>query len=247
MGERQVRRLRPRELIGRRRRVGAWLASGPVPALFTFDHVVVETEGRRILDGVVAEVADGGVTAIAGPSGSGKSTLLRLCNRLEVPASGRVLFRGDDVAGIDPLVLRRRVGMVFQRPTLFAGTVAENLAVAAPDEPDRWPAVLERVGLGPAFLDRVADDLSGGEAQRACLARTLVTEPEVLLMDEVTSSLDHASSGQLERLARDLAGGGVPVLWVSHDRDQIRRIADATILLEAGRVVSAAEHPGEDG
>lgn len=211
-----------------------------VTALFAFDRVVVEADGRRILDDVVAEVPDHGVTALAGPSGSGKSTLLRLCNRLEVPTSGRVLFRGDDVAGLDPLRLRRRVGMVFQRPTLFPGSVRENLAVAAPEADDaRQAEVLERVGLPAAFLDRVGDELSGGEAQRACLARTLVTEPEVLLMDEVTSALDAASGAVLERLARGLADSGVPVLWVSHDEHQLARVADARIVLDLGRVVAA--------
>lgn len=218
-----------------------------MPALFTFEHVVVEAGGRRILDGVDAAVADRGITALAGPSGSGKSTLLRLCNRLEVVVEGRVLFRGDDVAQLDPLGLRRRVGMVFQRPTLFPGTVRENLAVAAPAADDAtYGDVLERVALGREFLDRVGDDLSGGEAQRACLARTLVTGPEVLLMDEVTSSLDRANESVLERLARQLADDGVPVLWVSHDIAQIGRMADATIELDEGRVVHRSdprEHP----
>jgi putative ABC transport system ATP-binding protein len=213
---------------------------GRVAALFTFDGVVVAADGRRILDGVDAVIGDRGITALVGPSGSGKSTMLRLCNRLEVPDEGRVLLRDDDLADLDPLRLRRSVGMVFQRPTLFAGTVRDNLRVAQPDLPEqRCAEALERVGLPRAFLDRVGDELSGGEAQRACLARTLVTEPEVLLMDEVTSSLDEASGAVLERLARDLAGDGVPVVWVSHDRDQIERIADATIQLEEGQVVRA--------
>lgn len=208
-------------------------------ALFTFEHVVVEADGHRILDGIDATVADRGVTALAGPSGSGKSTFLRLCNRLEVPTDGRVLLRGDDLASLDPLHLRRRVGMVFQRPTLFPGTVRDNLAVAAPDlDEARGRDVLARVGLEPSFLHRVGDELSGGEAQRACLARTLVTGPEVLLMDEVTSSLDARNEAVLERLGRDLADDGVPVVWVSHDRAQIERIADATILLERGRIVA---------
>lgn len=209
-------------------------------ALFTFDGVVVEAGGRRILDGVDAVIGERGITALVGPSGSGKSTMLRLCNRLEVPDAGRVLLRGDDVAGLDPLQLRRSVGMVFQRPTLFAGTVRDNLLVADPTLPEeRCAEALERVGLARTFLDRVGDDLSGGEAQRACLARTLVTAPEVLLMDEVTSSLDAASGAVLERLARELAAQGVPVVWVSHDREQIERLADATIELEAGQVVRA--------
>ena len=93
-------------------------------------------EGATILDHVSASVPASGITVLAGPSGAGKTTLLRLCNRLEVPSSGRVLFHGDDVAGLDPLSHRRRVGMVFQRPTLFPGTIRDNLAVADPDAGD---------------------------------------------------------------------------------------------------------------
>lgn len=206
-------------------------------ALFTFEHVVVEVDGRRIVDGVDAEIPGGGVTCLVGPSGSGKSTMLRLCNRLEVPTSGVVRFRGEDIAALDPLAHRRRVGMVFQRPTPFPGTVRDNLLVARPDADDATlGAVLERAALDPAFLDRVADELSGGEQQRMCLARTLVTEPEVLLMDEPTSALDPEATKVLERRATEVAGSGTPVVWVSHDLDQVDRIADARFLVDGGRV-----------
>lgn len=214
-----------------------------MPVLYEFDQVVVTAEdGARILDGLSAVVGDRGVTAILGPSGSGKSTLLRLCNRLEVASGGRVLLRGTDVLALDPLVLRRRVGMVFQRPSLFPGTVRDNLCVALPaGDESAFGAALERAGLPPSFLDRRGDDLSGGEAQRACLARTLVTGPEVLLMDEPTSSLDPTATRALERLAGDVAADGVPVLWVTHDLDQADRIADHRLVVVAGRVVSEGE------
>ena len=185
------------------------------------------------------DLPDGGITCVIGPSGAGKTTLLRLCDRLEVPSAGRVLFRGDDVATLDPLVLRHRVGMVFQRPTLFGGTVGDNLRVAAPTASDAaCVAALERAELSPEFLDRPAADLSGGEAQRACLARTFVTEPEVLLMDEPTSSLDAAPRRGLEALARKLADDGAPIVWVTHDLAQAERLADHVVVLIAGRVVA---------
>jgi putative ABC transport system ATP-binding protein len=164
--------------------------------------------------------------------------LLRLCNRLEVPTSGRLLYRGRDVAELDPLAHRRRVGMVFQRPTLFAGTVRENLAVARRADDDVYTTVLARVGLAPSYLDNEGDTLSGGEAQRACLARTLMTDPEVLLMDEPTSSLDRAAAEVLEELAVGMARDGLTVLWVSHDLEQVRRIADEVTVLLGGRVVA---------
>ena len=193
-----------------------------------------------MLGPVTTWVPDRGVTVLVGESGSGKSTMLRLCNRLEVPSRGRVLFRGDDVAALDPLALRRGVGMVFQRPTLFAGTVRDNLLVAAPeaDEPRQLHA-LRRADLDPAFLDRDAGELSGGEAQRACLARTIITDPEVLLMDEPTSSLDVDHRLALERQACVLARDGVPVLWVTHDLDQARRVGDWALRIESGRVAAS--------
>jgi putative ABC transport system ATP-binding protein len=163
--------------------------------------------------------------------------MLRLCNRLEVPTEGVVRFRGDDVSSLDPLAHRRRVGMVFQRPTPFPGTVRDNLLVAEPGATDEeLAAALERAALSTSFLDRVADDLSGGEAQRMCLARTLVTSPAVLLMDEPTSALDTEATKLLERLACRLPDDGVPVVWVSHDLEQVDRIADARFLVDAGRV-----------
>ena len=209
---------------------------------FRFEDVSVVLDGTTVLDRVTATVCGPGVTVVAGPSGAGKSTLLRLCNRLEVPTSGVVWFDGDDIAALDPIRLRRRVGMVFQSPVLFGGTVADNLRVAAPRAGD--PALVEvmrRVGLDPTLVDRPARDLSGGEAQRLCIARALLTGPEVLLMDEPTSALDPAHREVVERLARSLADAGTPVVWVSHDPDQVRRLADRLLVLLGGRVASGAE------
>lgn len=203
--------------------------------VFTFEDVVVEYGGRRALDGLSARIPDRGVTAVTGPSGSGKSTLLRLCNRLEVPTAGRVLFRGEDVEGLDPLPLRRRVGMVFQRPTVFPGTVRDNLSTAAPraGRADLERA-LERAALDGSWLERDAAALSGGEAQRVCMARTLVTGPEVLLLDEPTSSLDREAVTVLEAAVRELALRGIPVVWVTHDPGQVERIADRALELANG-------------
>ena len=171
--------------------------------LFELEDVEVVLGGRTVLDVASLAIGDAGVTVLLGPSGCGKSTMLRLCNRLEVPTKGVVRFRGKDVAALDPLIHRRCAGMVFQRPAPFPGTVRDNLAVAC-DVADEalFVEVLGRAGLDPGFLDRRADDLSGGEAQRMCLARTLVTEPKVLLLDEPTSALDPAATRQLERHAR---------------------------------------------
>jgi putative ABC transport system ATP-binding protein len=209
--------------------------------LFDFEGVRVELGGRPVLHLDELTIGDAGITVLAGPSGAGKSTLLRLGNRLEAPTAGTVRFRGDDVAGLDPLAHRRRVGMVFQRPATFPGSVRDNLLVACTEaDDDFFGEVLARAGLDPGFLDRRADDLSGGEAQRVCLARTLATRPEVLLLDEPTSALDPGPSRLLEQLARDLADSDVPLVWVSHDLAQVRRIADEVLVLDGGRVADDA-------
>jgi putative ABC transport system ATP-binding protein len=215
------------------------------PALFDFAGVGVTAAGRTVLEQIDLRIPTGGVTVIVGASGSGKSTLLRLCNRLVVPARGRILFRGDDLASLEPLAHRRRVGMVFQQPTPFGGSVRDNLRVAAAGaDDDRMARALERAHLARSFLDRQAGELSGGESQRACLARTLVTDPEVLLMDEPTSALDETARRALEALARELAEGGVPVIWVTHDLEQARRLGDWAVVLEAGRVLAAGAPGG---
>jgi len=207
------------------------------PPLFSFESVSVGPQDARRLEGLDAELPPGGLTVIAGPSGSGKSTLLRLCNRLEVPSVGVVLHRGLDVAQRDPLALRREVAMVFQRPVTFPGSVHDNLREADPDcDEARGAALLERAGLHVSFLARDAGELSGGEAQRACLARALATNPRVMLMDEPTSALDGRAAAVLERLAEQLVDDGVPVVWVTHSDEQLRRLADHVLLLEHGRV-----------
>lgn len=205
--------------------------------LFEFVGVTVTGSSGVRLSDVDLRLPAFGITALVGPSGSGKSTLLRLCNRLELPTSGTVFYRGRSLADLDPLNLRREVGMVFQKPVLFAGTVRDNLAAAnGVLDDDGYRAALRRVALEESFLDRPADELSGGEAQRACMARALVASPSALLMDEPTSSLDGAAAHRLEGLAQQLAADGMPVIWVSHDLEQVRRIADHVVVVIDGSV-----------
>lgn len=223
------------------------LVPEPVEPLFAFSEVGVRRGERWTLQQVSAEIPASGVTALVGPSGAGKTTLLRLCNRLDVADAGTVRFRGQDVLDLDPLRLRRRAGMVFQRPALFGGTVRDNLHVARPGaDDDALAAALRQVALDPGFLDAEAARLSGGEAQRACLARTLVTEPEVLLLDEPTSALDTGPRLAFEQLVKQLAADGMPALWVTHDLEQLRRVAESVLVLDAGRLRYAGPLGGLD-
>ena len=207
---------------------------------FRFDRVTVERSGRRVLDELSATIPAAGITVISGPSGAGKTTLLRLCNRLEIPDAGTVWYRGQPLDALDPLVLRRRVGMVFQRPAPFPGSVAGNLAVAHPDAgAEQMSDALRRVALDPGLLGQEARSLSGGELQRMCLARTLVTQPETLLLDEPTSALDEQPKQVFETTARDLATQGITLIWVTHDAAQAHRVADRIYHLRDGHLITA--------
>lgn len=193
--------------------------------------------GDPILRSIDLVIPANGVTVLAGPSGAGKSTLLRLLNRLDDPVAGEIRWRGRALTEWAPTELRRQVAMVFQRPPLFSGTVLDNLRVARADvDVERAGHVLEHVGLDPELLGQDAESLSGGEAQRMCVARALLTEPAVLLADEPTAALDRAARATVEDLGRMLADSGVAVIWVSHDTDQLRRLADHVIVLADGAV-----------
>jgi len=180
-----------------------------------------------------------GITVIAGPSGSGKSTLLRLLNRLDDPIAGTISWNEQDLTAWNPRELRRRVAMVFQQAPVFDGSVFDNLRVALPDvDQARAEHVLEHVALAPELLERTASDLSGGEAQRMSFARALLTEPDVVLADEPTSALDRAARTAVEDLAESIVASGVPIIWISHDTDQLRRLADHVLVLVDGRVAA---------
>ena len=214
---------------------------GEQPMALEFDRVTVRRADRRVLDEVTARIPATGITVISGPSGAGKTTLLRLCNRLEVPDEGTIRYRSQALEEIDPLLLRRRVGMVFQRPVPFPGSVADNLAVAHPDvHAEKMSAALTRVALDPGLLGQEARTLSGGELQRMCLARTLVTQPETLLLDEPTSALDAQPKEVFENTARELASQGITIVWVTHDSAQADRVADRTYQLRNGHLTLAA-------
>jgi ABC-type methionine transport system ATPase subunit len=192
----------------------------------------------EILRGVDADVPGGSITAIVGPSGAGKSTLLRAINRLIEPAAGEVYLDGEPTSAMNPLELRRRVGMVFQLPALFGATVEEATLYGARLAGRSADAVrlLEMAGLGASFKDKAPQGLSVGEQQRVSIARALALEPEVLLVDEPTSALDEAARRRIEDLLGELnASLRLTIVLVSHALDQVERVADRVVLLAGGR------------
>ncbi|RLN12871.1 protein STAR1-like [Panicum miliaceum] len=201
--------------------------------------------GQEILRGVDLDVPRGAVVGVIGPSGSGKSTLLRALNRLWEPAPGAVLLDGADICGLDVRALRRRVGMLFQQPAMFDGTVAYNVRYGPMLRGKKFTDaevqnLLSLADLDPAMASKPATELSVGQAQR------------VLLLDEPTSALDPISTQHIEdTIVRLKKTRGLTTVIVSHSVKQIQRIADLVCLLVAGEVVevlppselSGAKHP----
>lgn len=198
--------------------------------------------GEKILEGISFEVKQGEVHGLIGPSGSGKSTVLRALNRLWEPPSSSVFLDGQDVTAMDALNLRRRIGMLFQKSHLFPGTVADNVKYGpslrgkqlSTEEIEHLLCIAGFSDLGANFLLKPVNELSGGEAQRVALARALANNPEVLLLDEPTSSLDPVSTRIVESTIMQLTESrGLTVVIVSHSLEQVGRlVGDATVLYQ---------------
>ena len=217
-------------------------------ATYRLNHVCQECGGCTLLSSLTLDIPLGGFTALIGPSGAGKTTLLRLLNRLDDPCSGTITFMGQDIRNYAVRELRVRAGFVFQTPAMFAGSVADNLALAAQlagqakEEitPARIAETLACVELPPDIATREAATLSGGEKQRVALARTLMTRPEVLLLDEPTAALDPEVADRLmDTLGRLRAAGGLTLVMVTHRLREAVQAGTHVVMLEAGRVVEA--------
>jgi len=207
-------------------------------------HLSLVRGDYEVLHDISLTVEPGETLGIIGPSGSGKSSLLRCLNRLEEPAPGTVFLYGEDITTLPVVALRRRVGMVFQQPAMFPGTVADNITYGPSLRgealaPERVKELLDMVLLGPELAGRPAAELSGGQAQRVAIARALANEPDVLLLDEPTSSLDPIATRTVEETLAALRERlGLTLVWVSHAVEQARRVADRVLLLDGGRVVA---------
>jgi phosphate transport system ATP-binding protein len=224
---------------------------------------------RAVLSNVSTDVRRGVVTALIGPTGSGKTTLLRTFNRMNDKVTGYrhagdVLLDGHSIwhHGVELMALRRRVGMLFQRPNPFPMSIMENVTAGVRAHKmasrsglrDVAEQQLTAVGLWPAVKDRLKDSpfrLSGGQQQLLCLARALAIHPEVLLLDEPTSALDPNATESIEALIRTLVPD-LTVIIVTHNLAQASRISDRTIFLNQARMVEHSdtrqlfENPAEE-
>jgi ABC-type sulfate/molybdate transport systems ATPase subunit len=198
--------------------------------------------GKVLVSDINVQVRPGEVLAVVGPSGAGKSSFLRLLNRLDEPTGGTVLFSDQDYRSIAPQEVRRRVGMVMQMAHLFPGTVAANIGFGPRQRGKTLSAeqtanILDRVGLR-GYQERDVSNLSGGEAQRVSLGRTLANAPEALLLDEPTSALDDVSARGIEELVLSIIRERrMTCVIVTHNTAQAHRVADRTMIMEAGKLV----------
>ncbi|MCB0129916.1 MAG: phosphate ABC transporter ATP-binding protein [Caldilineaceae bacterium] len=219
--------------------------------LFALRAITKQYGRRNVLQIDELDICHGEILALVGPSGAGKSTLLRLLNFLEMPTTGAITFRGQEVTGqrAVPLDVRRRVTTVFQRPTLLRRSVYANVAYGLRLRGQRnataeISATLEQVGLAE-LAQQPARTLSGGEAQRVALARAMVIDPDALLLDEPTANLDPYNVGIIERIvsARNRERQTTTVL-ITHNIFQARRLAHRVAFLLDGRIIEVA--PAEE-
>ena len=209
---------------------------------------VVKSFGTTtVLDGINLSVTEGEVITLIGASGSGKSTLLRCVNLLEPVDNGFVLFDGVDISepGLDPDPIRRRIGMVFQSFNLFPHmTVTDNVAIGPRKVlgVDKATArangleMLTRLGLA-ARADAYPDQLSGGQQQRVAIARSLAMNPDVMLLDEITSALDPELVGEVLDVVRGLKRDGMTMLIATHEMAFAKEISDRVCFLHQGRIL----------
>ncbi|PID22018.1 phosphate ABC transporter ATP-binding protein [Sporosarcina sp. P3] len=212
-----------------------------------FQNVSFEVEGTKILDTITGSFPTNEITVLVGPSGAGKTTLLKMCNGLLSPTSGDITVQGRTIHEMSPVDLRRKVGMVLQSSPMIAGSVYDNLALPLRLQgktlsKEKALDILDQVGLEGEYLERDSRTLSGGQQQKVSIARTLLNQSKVLLMDEITSALDPSSLNEVEDLIRKLHDEhAITVIWITHNLEQAKRMGQYAWIMVDGKLVDAGE------
>ncbi len=231
------------------------LEKQPEAAILKLEKLNLSYGDKHVLKDITMDIAPNSITAFIGPSGCGKSTLLRCLNRMNdlietTKIDGKIIFSGKieiNDKRVDVTQLRRKIGMVFQKPNPFPKSIYENIAYGiriasktSKSEVDaRVEEALKKVGLWKEVADRLKESgmaLSGGQAQRLCIARTIATKPDIILMDEPTSALDPISTQTIEELTLELKENYTVVI-VTHNMQQAARISDTTAFFYLGELI----------
>jgi phosphate transport system ATP-binding protein len=227
--------------------------------IFELKDVTVSYGGHPAIKGVSMEIAENEITALIGPSGCGKSTLIRCLNRMNdlIPIAsvdGQCLYHGQDLYGpdVDPVEVRKRIGMVFQKPNPFPKPIRDNVAfgprvLGLEDVDERVERALRRAALWDEVKDRLDENaygMSGGQQQRLCIARAIAVDPDVILMDEPASALDPISTGKIEDLMLELKEE-YSIVIVTHNMQQAARVSDRTAFLIVELSASEKERWGQ--
>lgn len=210
-------------------------------ALLELSNISYAVKDKTIIRDVSLAVNEGDYLTIVGPSGSGKSTLLKLCSHLISPTLGSITYNGRNLTAINPESYRKEVGYCFQRPYLFAKTVRRNILFPydirgmKPDM-ERIKLLFDLLHMPMEYFERRNDELSGGEMQRICLIRSLIFEPKVLLLDEVTSALDSVNTAIVEQVIDELYKNGITIVSITHNEEQSLRSANRRITIIDGLI-----------
>ncbi|WP_453996385.1 ABC transporter ATP-binding protein [Bacillus nitroreducens] len=212
-----------------------------------FNKVNFHADDKHILKNITGSFYEGTITSLVGPSGAGKSTLLKLCNGLLSATSGEIHIKDKKIDTYEPVELRRIVGIALQNAPMVNGTVFHNLELplklqAKKLEVKTAKDLLDDVGLDEEYLHRDVRDLSGGQRQKVSIARTLVNQPKILLLDEITSALDRVSKHEIEELIVKINKKyKVTMLWITHNLQQAIDIGHYVWVLMEGEVIETGK------
>lgn len=209
-------------------------------------NVRYSSDKDEIIKGINLTVKKGDCISIVGQSGSGKSTFLKILSDLISPTEGAIYYNEKDYREIDPMELRKKISYCIQIPYLFGESVYENLAFPFQirnmnvDE-ERILNLLKMLKLGGNYLNKSIDALSGGEKQRIALIRNLLSKPDILLLDEVTSGLDRENTQIVEKLIKKMNEEGMTILWITHDINQSESIFNKRVHIDEGKIIKAED------
>ncbi|PAV28280.1 phosphate ABC transporter ATP-binding protein [Virgibacillus profundi] len=219
----------------------------PNDTAIEFKNVSYSDGELQIIKDVTGTFPKGKITTLVGPSGAGKTTLFRLCNRLISPEAGEILVNGENIVSYEPTELRRMAGLALQSATMLSGSVYKNLSMPLTLQSGDLPEanakdLLKDVGLEADYLHRNVKDLSGGQRQKVSIARTLVNKPNILLLDEITSSLDRVSQEEIETLIKKINDNyQVTIIWITHNLQQALSIGDYIWVMMDGKLMESGE------